>query len=406
MLKQVQHDNTGNTQHKMLKIGIECHNLEGERFGVGQTLIQLLESISARFNLEPQKAKNEFRFVLYFKKMIPDDPVLNNPIFEKRVLKFPFLPASFNIFYHILIPFYYFKDRLDGFFFPSYMLPAFFMGKSIVVLTNDAYYEAHFGNLPLKYKLAYRIFCYLAAKRANKIMTISEFSKKELARLYDIRPERIAVIPWGLNETIKKLEQSPENDAKFQEIKKRIGITNKFILSVGQAFPRRKVKESMEAFAKIADKFHDIQYVVASIDRYNPPIIDNLAEEINEKIGREDIIRTKYLSQDDISRLFNNTELLIYISSQEAMGLPPMEALKCGSVPLVADNELTREIFGDNAFFANNIEDPQAIAETIQKAITDTAKREGIIKDGQIAMQKFSWTAHSDKILKLFKETF
>ena len=59
----------------MLKIGIECHNLEGERFGVGQTLIQLLESLaknSARFDLmtpevEPQEAKNKFRFVLYFK---------------------------------------------------------------------------------------------------------------------------------------------------------------------------------------------------------------------------------------------------------------------------------------------------------------------------------------------------
>lgn len=385
----------------MIKIGIECHNLEGERFGVGQTLIQLLESLA-----KDDRAKNEFRFVLYFKKEIPQDAILNSPIFEKKLLKLPFFPASFNIFYHILIPFYYFKDRLNGFFFPSYMLPAFFMGKSIVVLTNDAYYEAHFGNLPIKYKLSYRIFCYLAAKRANKIMTISEFSKKELARVYDIRPERIAVIPWGLNEAIKKLEQSLENDAKFQEIKKRIGIKDKFILSVGQAFPRRKTKESMLAFAQIADRFPDIQYVVASIDKYNPPIIDNLAKEINKNAGREAIIRAKYLSQNDILHLFNGTELLIYISSQEAMGLPPMEALKCGSVPLVADNELTHEIFGDNAFFAENIDDPQSIAETMQKALTDTTKREEIIKEGPEIIKKFSWPVFSEKLLKLFEKTF
>lgn len=385
----------------MLKIGIECHNLEGERFGVGQTLIQLLESLAKN-----DKAKNEFRFVLYFKKRIPDDPVLNSPIFDKKILKIPFLPASFNIFYHILIPFYYFKDHLNGFFFPSYMLPAFFMGKSIVVLTNDAYYESYFGDLPLKYKMAYRIFCRLAAKKANKIMTISEFSKKELAILYNIRPERIAVIPWGLNENIQKLEQSSENDAKLQEVKKRIGIDNKFILSVGQAFPRRKVKESMGAFAKIADKLPDIQYIVANIDKYNPPIIDDLAREINKKLGREAIIRTKYLSQDDISRLFNATGLLIYISSQEAMGLPPIEALKCGSVPLIADTELTREIFGNNAFFVKDIDNTQSIAEAMQNALTDTAKREKIIKDGPEAMRKFSWPAFSENLLKLFKETF
>lgn len=385
----------------MIKIGIECHNLEGERFGVGQTLIQLLKSLAKN-----DKAKNEFHFVLYFKKRIPDDPVLNSPIFEKKIIKLSLLPASFNIFYHILIPFYYFKDHLDGFFFPSYMLPAFFMGKSIVVLTNDAYYESYFGDLPLKYKMAYRIFCRLAAKKASKIMTISEFSKKELARLYNIRPERIAIIPWGLNENIQKLEQSPENDAKFQEIKERLGVKNKFILSVGQAFPRRKVKESMEAFAEIADKFPDIQYVVANIDKYNPPIIDDLAQKINKKLGREAIIRTKYLSQDDISRLFNETELLIYISSQEAMGLPPIEALKCGSVPLVANNELTREIFDDNAFFADNIEDPQAIVKEIQKALTDTEKRKKIIENRNNIIRKFTWDKFSGRILGLFEEIF
>lgn len=392
----------------MIKIGIECHNLEGKRFGVGQTLIQLLESLA-----KDDKPKNEFRFILYFKKEIPQDTVLNNPIFEKKLLKLPFLPArlaarwaSFNIFYHILLPIAYLNDKLSGVFLPSYMMPAFFVGKSIVVLTNDAYYEAHFGNLPLKYRLAYRIFCWLAAKRASKIMTISEFSKKELARLYNIQPERIAVIPWGLDENKKKLEQSPENSAKLEEIKKRLGIKNKFMLSVGQAFPRRKTKESMLAFAQIAGEFPDIQYIVASVDKYNPPIIDILAKEMNKKVGHEAIIRAKYLSQDDILHLFNATELLIYISSQEAMGLPPMEALKCESVPLVADTELTREIFGDNAFFVENIDDPQSIAKAMQSALTDTAKRDKIIKEGPEAMRRFSWPAFSEKLLKLFKEVF
>lgn len=411
--------------------------MEGERFGVGQTLIQLLKSLAENEDANPPRRT---RFVLYFNRQIPDDRILDNPIFEKKLLRLPFLPPSFNIFYHILLPVAYFKDNLNGMFLPSYMMPAFFAGspphlfiynifryllkkisfnyivllsiksrcggKSIVVLTNDVYYESHSGSLPFKYKISYRIFSWLAAKRANKIMSISEFSKKELARLYNISPEKIAVISWGLNENIKQLDKNPENIRKINEIKQRLNIKDKYILSVGQAFPRRKVRESMLAFEKIANKFSDIQYLVACVDKYNPPIIDELAEKINQRLGRKGIIRTQYLSQDDILHLLNNTELLIYISSSEAMGLPPMEALKCGSIPLVAGNELTREMFSKNAFFAENINDPNSIAKDIQEALTNEQKRKRIIADGQMVMEKFSWQEHSKKLLKLFEEVF
>lgn len=384
-----------------LKIGIECHNLEKEKFGVGQTLLQLLKSIS-----EDDKAKEKFRFVLYFNKKIPQDPILDDPIFEKKLLKYKFLPPSFSFFYHILIPIAYKKDRLDGIFLPAYMMPILPVKKSIVVLTNDVYYESHFGNLPIKYKMAYRIFSWLAAKWSSKVLTISEFSKKELAKLYKINIAKIKSIPWGLNENMRQLEKSSENLQKITEIKNRLGVKDRFILSVGQAFPRRKIKEAMLAFEKIANKFPYIQYIVANIDKYNPPIIDGLAEQINERIGRQVILRAQYLSQDDILHLFNHTELLIYISSQEAMGLPPIEALKCGSVPLVADNDLTHEIFGDNAFFVKDVDSPEAIAQSIDGALSDNEKRGQIVANARNVIQKFSWPAIASRFLKLFEETF
>lgn len=386
------------------RIGIECQNLEGERFGVGQTLIQLLKSLP-----ENSESRN-YRFILYFNQQIPDDPILNNPIFEKKILRSRFFEKifniRFNIFYHILIPIAYHRDRLNGMLFPSYMMPAFFMGKSITVLTNDVYYESHYGNLPFKYKLAYRIFCWLAAKRSNRILSISEFSKKELAKLYKISPEKISVISWGLNDDIKKLDKSPENIKKINTIKQKFGIKDRFILSVGQAFPRRKIRECMMAFEKIASDLPDIQYVVANVDKYNPPIIDDLAKKINSKLGRQAIIRANYLSQEDILHLFNDTELLIYISSNEAMGLPPMEAVKCGSVPLVADNELTHEMLGDNAFFVSDTDNVDIIAKEMKSALTNNEKRQAIEQTGPAAMQKFSWSSYGGKLMALFKEVF
>ena len=205
---------------------------------------------------------------------------------------------------------------------------------------------------------------------------------------------------------MRQLAKTAENIQKIKEIKQRIGIENKYILSVGQAFPRRKIKESMLAFEKIANRFPDFQYLVACIDKYNPPILNELTDKINKGLGRQAIIRTDYLPQDEVLYLFNNAELLLYISSHEAMGLPPMEALKCGLVPLVTDNDLTHEMLGDNAFFVKDIDDPNSIAKEMENALTNAPRREKIIKEGQIAMQKFSWQEHGKKLLELFKETF
>ena len=174
----------------MKKIGIECENLEGERFGVGHMNVQFLEALSKIPGIE-----KKYKFVLYFKSQIPKDNFLNHPVFEKKIINNGILPESFNIYYHILLPYYHLKDKLDLFFFPSYMLPAFFppTKKAIVVLTNDVWWEAHHGNLPFRYKLSYRLFCKWAALRAKKIMTISEFSKKELIKFYNLPDEKIFV---------------------------------------------------------------------------------------------------------------------------------------------------------------------------------------------------------------------
>src|SRR3989338_2951404 len=90
-------------------------------------------------------------------------------------------------------------DRVDMIFFPSYNLPPLYFGKSIVMLTPDVYYEYKTGTLPFKYKLAYRLFSNWAAKKATKILAISEASKKELIKLYGVTADRIFVAKLGVS---------------------------------------------------------------------------------------------------------------------------------------------------------------------------------------------------------------
>ncbi|TSC75051.1 MAG: group 1 glycosyl transferase [Parcubacteria group bacterium Gr01-1014_44] len=348
----------------MLRIGIECHALEANRWGVGHHLAKLLEEISIKSELA-----NEFRFYLYFKGRIPDDSYLNNPIFVKRILKLPLISPSFNIFFHFLLPLVYFRDHLQAVFFAGFMLPAFFLGKSLVLLTSDVYYEYTQGQLPFRYKLSYALFANWAAWRATKITSLSNTDKEEIVKMFKIAPEKISVNYLGVDQkqVVTSLLQfvGDESDAK----KGGNHLPLNYLLYVGQAFPRRRAKETIQSFAILAPKYPDLKLILVGQDKYNPPVLQNLVKETNQKLGGERIIYHGYIENDDeLQKLMAGAKLFIYLSSSEAFGIPPLEALAAGVPPIVKDNDLNHELYEGHAFYVKDEKDPVQIALALEKA--------------------------------------
>lgn len=370
----------------IIKIGIECENLEdiNSRWGVGQITLNLLEEYSK--NAEWQK---KYKFYLYFKKRIPDDEVFKNPIFVKRVLNV----SSFNIFYHIFLPLRAMKDGLDWMFFPAYMLPPLYLGKSIVMLTDDVHHEYKYGNLPFRYKLAYRLFTNWAAVRANKILAISETSKKEVAKSYGINPEKIFVSYLGVNSPAHK-DPAPATG---------------YLLYVGQMFPRRHARETILAFKKLITEHSHIlenvrmsglKLILVGKDKYAPPVIQKLVEDTNRELGSERVIHYDYIEKrEDIEKLYAGAKALVYISDREAFGLPPMEALSFGVPPVIMDNELGHELFDDYAFYSEGGTFDN-VAKAIKKSLTDEEKIRKIKNSGPEFVKKYNWKSFADKFLK------
>lgn len=374
-----------------MRIGIECHNLENQRWGIGRNLEKLLSNIVQFKKTRPELIKG-LEFFLYFRSFIPDDDFLKDPIFKCRVLKF--IRPSFNIFYHILIPLQYKKDKLDGIFFPGYMLPPLFKGKSLVTLTNDAYYEFKYGVLPWRYRLSYGLFSKWAAKKATKITTYSGFAKNELMKIYGIKPERISVNPLGVefrDELGIKSYESGENNSKY-------------LLYVGQAFPRRRVLESIVGFSKIAKKYQDINFIVVGKDKYKKPVLKELVNFLNKKLGRERIIYKDYVSNEELIEFYKKALAMVYISSSEAFGLPPIEILQYKVPSLMKKPGPGPEIFGENAFYIENETNIDEIARIMSEVIEDKEKRSLIAKKSQEIIKKFNWPNHTEKFITTIKE--
>ena len=380
----------------MYKIGIECESIEAETWGVGRIVNKLLENIASRPELT-----NEFRFFLYFKSRIPDLPYLDNPIFIKRVTGV----ASFSLYYYLLLPFKLWREKLDMVFFPNYMLSPLFCGKSLVMLTEDIYHEIRRPDLPLRYKLAYEIFAgWWAAGHATKIMVISETSKKEVAKLFKIDFERIVVNTLGISPPkIVTENQQPE--------------TSNYILYVGQAFPRRHLRETMLAFEQLTSPNPDtarpglaylpqgpaLQLIAVGKDKYNPPILKKLAEDINRRLGREGIIYKEYVSEEDLARLYAGAKLLIYVSSKEAFGLPPLEALAYGVPAVVADEPINYEIYESNVFVVRQPITPETIEEAIKDGLTNEIRRQKIKESAERILEKYTWQKHTDRFLQIVR---
>ncbi len=256
---------------KIINVGIVCNKLEkGEKqngAGIGRHIYKILQEIDSNKDL-----KDKYKFFLYFKEEVPNNiPFLNNSIFVSKVAK-SFLPfTSFNIYFHFALPLQSRRDKCDVIFFPNFILPLLCFSKSIVVIPNDIYHEMNNKNLPLKYRIAYKIFTNNAALRATKIITQTNASKNEIKNKMFLRGKDIDVLPLGVHimnfKDVKPIKKEP------------------ILLYLGQAFPRRHLYETLKAFELVANEFPKFNFIAIGVDKYNPPIINETVQEINKNLG-------------------------------------------------------------------------------------------------------------------------
>ena len=178
----------------MYTIGIDAHNLEGERMGVGKYLENLLREWSHLPGME-----GKARFILYYKDKIAEDAFLQNAIFTQKPLRFLrkiFPKGSFLLYFLIFLPWQARRDRVDILFFPGYMVPWTYRGPAVLV-SHDISFERFPHLFSWRSRIPYRLFGRYGARMARAIITVSNFSKKEILELYHAPEEKVFAVPNG-----------------------------------------------------------------------------------------------------------------------------------------------------------------------------------------------------------------
>ncbi len=368
-----------------MRIGIDARSLEKSKTGVGRYLSNLL-----RF----WKNNKDNEFYLYFKDEIPEDDFLKGDNLKLKLLKNPFGFSSNFFFQHFLLPYNLAKDKAGFFFSPFYLKPFYCPVKSAIVL-HDISYEAHPEWFDFKSQFILRILSKYSAKTADKIFTVSSYSKNEIIKYYKINPEKIAVTYLAPDSGFAKIN----NEEKIRAVKQKYNLSGKFILSVGSIFNRRHIPEIMEAFEKLTLKHNDYQLLIIGKNHTHPFVdIDNMMEIANQKIGRKAIVKLDYANDEELMAFYNSCFLNIYLSDYEGFGLPIIEAQFFGKPVITSYNSSLVEIGGDSVEFVKN-NTVEEIYNSLEKIISDEGYRNKLVRLGGENLKRFSWENCAEETL-------
>ncbi|AXI24805.1 glycosyl transferase family 1 [Methanofervidicoccus sp. A16] len=239
-------------------------------------------------------------------------------------------------------------------------------------------------------------------KKSDRIITISKHVKNDLVRHFSISEEKINVIYLGVNEHYKPI---PENE--IEKIKYKYNLKFPFILYVGSEQPRKNFPTLIKAFYKLKTKygFNNIKLVKAGnpqISKYKRKHIMKLIDKLNLQ---KDIIFTGYVPEEDLPALYNAADLFVYPSIYEGFGLPPLEAMACGTPVITSNTSSLPEVVGDAGIMVDPY-DVDGLSKAMYEVLTNDGLREELRKKGLERAKLFSWKECAEEHLKVYEEVY
>ncbi len=199
-----------------MRIGINGTCLEGRRKGVGRYLANILREWKA------QGVSDEI--ILYLRGERQGDPFLNNSTFKQVVVDSPFKHRLRPFWEHIYLPLKARADKIDVLFSPSYVVP-FVSPFRTVVVQHDLSYEALPDEYRWKEKVRFNLFSRRSAEQANFILTVSEFSKKEILKYYGVKEGKIVVTYEDCDPCFRPIE----SQQLLNEFRSRFGLAQNIL---------------------------------------------------------------------------------------------------------------------------------------------------------------------------------
>jgi glycosyltransferase involved in cell wall biosynthesis len=353
---------------KPLRIGIDARELLGDATGVGRYLGELVTRWTKRSDA------NRRRLVLYAPEALPLEVPPGTT--EHRVIgqgrgtwwEQTWLRRAVR------------ADRPDVFFAPAYTAPLG-TGVPLAVTIHDISFIAHPEWFRPREGLRRRWLTRRAAGSADVILTVSDFSRREIESKLRVDPARIRVIAEGVT---PKPPGAPRGRQPL-------------VLYVGSLFNRRRLPDLIAAFSQATKDLPAARLVIVGDDRTWPP------QDLRACAAAHDVDRRteflSYIPEGDLARLYARACVFAFLSEYEGFGLTPLEALSAGVPIVVLDTPVAREVYGDAAWYVAK-DDVDGTAAALRRCLLDPEASAGPLARAPAVLSRYSWEAAAMQTLE------
>jgi glycosyltransferase involved in cell wall biosynthesis len=371
-----------------MNIGIDARFFGPVGKGLGRYTQKLIEHL--------ERTDTENRYFVFIGKENFDDYHPQSKNFQKVLADCKWYTLREQFF----MPHMLRKYDLDLVHFPHFNVPIFYF-RPFVITIHDLIL-LHFPTVrsstlgPLRYRLkflAYKLTIFSAIKRARKIITVSEFTKKDILKHYDVEETKIAVTYEACEERMKNVK---ENDGIILE---KYGIIKPYILYVGNAYPHKNLEALVNAFDLFCVQEKGVKLVLVGKEDYFYTRLKQYVKKRNIK----NVVFPGFVDDSDLEVIYSQSLAYVFPSLYEGFGLPPLEAMEKGVPVASSDHACMKEILEDSAFFFDG-KDEKKMTEALLRICNDEKLRTRLAKQGPLQAAKYSWSRMACQTQRIYAD--
>ncbi len=373
-----------------MRIGIDARFFGPVGKGLGRYTERLIQ------NLERLPVEHEF--VVFLRRENYDLYQPKSDRFRKVLADFRWYSLAEQLRYPPLIR----NERIDLMHFPHFNVPILTPCPFVVTIHDlilFRYPTRRATTLPasvygLKYA-AYRAVIALAAWRARKIVTVSECTKRDIAKELRVDPERI-VVTYEASDGVEEGQLTIPGTFNLATR----GIVKPYFLYVGNAYPHKNLERLLSVFKTLRTQGMDAQLVlVGKMDHF----YERLRERARDAglLARADTVFYGYAGEDELAELYRRARVYVFPSLLEGFGLPPLEAMRYGTPVAASGSSCLPEILDDAAAYFDP-EDDADIAQVMHETFSNGALRARLAERGRQRVGRFSWRTCAERTYQTY----
>ncbi len=370
-----------------MKIAIDARVLNKGITGTGRYLMNILEGLKTI-------SSNHDYYLL-----TSNTQLFRNTIFRTiPIKKHKYFDKIYSPFWlNVILPRLLKELNIDVYFTTNILVPIVKLsGIKKFSVVHDVIHKVHKEYYPLSYRAYLNLFLPISLRKSDRIITVSEYSKSDIIRYYNISQERISVVPANAATNLKPLTE--KNIISKNKILEKYGLTEKFILFVGNIERRKNITALIKIVEQLNKKGVNIPLVLAGRPGFGFNDYKRIIGESHSYVRY-----LAFVDDKDLAFLYNSAFVFVFPSFYEGFGIPPLEAMQCG-VPVLASNTSSLpEVLGDGAvLIAPN--DIDGFVNEIVKLNSDSNYYNRLRKRGLERSKFFSIENSTKALIKIFDE--